>query len=254
MGQVPCAKPWLLLGDGRLATHLATYLRHLGIPCRQWSRRHGWHSPAPDGNPPLADAIAHHDRVLVALADDALADCIQQYRQSDGPIWVHFSGSRCIDGAWSAHPLCTFGPEPYAAEIYSTIPFVLEREGPGLAQLLPGLKNPQVRIPGADKALYHAFCVLAGNSTTLLWQWLFAELEERWGIDPAVAIPYLRRTATNLESAEPQTVLTGPLARGDAATIQRNLAALEAAQRPELAELYRAFTRAASPQAKEVAA
>jgi len=33
MGQVPRAKTWLLVGDGRLASHLSFYLGQLGIRC-----------------------------------------------------------------------------------------------------------------------------------------------------------------------------------------------------------------------------
>jgi len=33
MGQVPRAKTWLLVGDGRLASHLSFHPGRLGIPC-----------------------------------------------------------------------------------------------------------------------------------------------------------------------------------------------------------------------------
>ena len=259
MGQVPRAKPWLLLGDGRLATHLAIYLRQLGIPCRRWSRRHGWHPEPPAGlalagDPPLADAVGEHDRVLAALADDALAGFVAGHSRAGGPPWVHFSGSRRVPGAAAAHPLCTFGPEPYAADFYPTIPFVLESGGPGLAELLPGMPNPAVRIPAGDRPLYHALCVMAGNFTTLLWQRFFTELGARWDLEPALALPYLRAVAANLESPDAQAALTGPIARGDGATVRRNLEALDGAGRPELAAIYRSFLDAARVAAAEAAA
>ena len=75
-------------------------------------------------------------------------------------------------------------------------------------------------------ALYHALCVLAGNGSTLLWQKLFHDFESRLGIPPQVAFPYLQQVAGNLQHG-PGHALTGPLDRGDTATVQANLAALD---------------------------
>lgn len=258
MGQVPSAKPWLLIGSGRLATHFAHYLRHADVAVRQWSRARGWHDAPRDATPgdstPLADAAAECDRVLLAVADDALADFVNRHRRDGGPPWVHFSGSREIAGAWSAHPLCTFGPDLYDVAFYRRIPFVVTAEGPRLAELLPGLSNPEARIPAADKPLYHALCVAAGNFTTLLWQGFHAELGRRWGIPAALAGPYLERTAANLAAPGAGRALTGPIARGDHDTIRRNLAALDGAGLPHLADIYRAFLSADGRYAEETAA
>ncbi|MDH3525769.1 MAG: DUF2520 domain-containing protein, partial [Acidobacteriota bacterium] len=48
--------------------------------------------------------------------------------------------------------------------------------------------------------------------------------------------------------------LTGPIARGDGATVRRNLEALDGAGRPELAAIYRSFLDAARVAAAEAAA
>jgi len=45
------------------------------------------------------------ERVLLAIRDDALADFVRRWRRSTGAVWVHFSGSAVVDGAWSAHPV-----------------------------------------------------------------------------------------------------------------------------------------------------
>ncbi|MCZ6508751.1 MAG: DUF2520 domain-containing protein, partial [Acidobacteria bacterium] len=133
-------------------------------------------------------------------------------------------------------------------------PFVVESEGPRFDELLPGLGNPSVAIPAADKPLYHALCVAAGNLTTLLWQRFFAELEGRWGIDPELVAPYLRQTAANLQSADRQRALTGPIARADRETIDRNVEALDAAHLDDLAQIYRVFVDSTQPVARETAA
>jgi predicted short-subunit dehydrogenase-like oxidoreductase (DUF2520 family) len=253
MGQVPSAKPWLLVGSGRLATHLAHYFRHANLAVRRWSRAHGLHGE-PHSARTLADALPGSDRVLLAVADDALEPLVRSHRREGGRTWIHFSGSRRIPGSWSAHPLCTFGPELYDAGFYRSVALVLEAEGPALAELLPGLPNPEARIPAADKPLYHALCVAAGNFTTLLWQEFHAELGRRWGIPASAAGPYLERTAANLAAPGVADALTGPIARGDVETIRQNLEALETADLRHLAEIYRALLGARGHGAAEVAA
>jgi len=246
MGQVPRAKPWLLLGDGRLATHLDFYLQQLGIACCRWSRRRGWHQPPPGGaGHSLDGGLPHFGRVLAAIADDALPGFIERHQRpgdaTDRPTWIHFSGSLTTNDAWSAHPLCAFGPELYDKDFYPRILFVVEAEGPTLAQLLPGLPNPSSELPAVDRPLYHALCVSAGNFTTLLWQRFFVEIEQRWGLSAEVALPYLEKTIANLAGPVARQALTGPIARGDSATIGRNLDALDSAGLGSTAGIYRAF-------------
>jgi hypothetical protein len=249
MGQVPGAKPWLLVGDGRLATHLAFYFDSIGTSCLRWSRRG---RPGDPRWPSQLDAaIAASDRVLLAIRDDALGPFVARHRRRDSQPWVHFAGGRLVPGAWTAHPLCTFGPEPYEPGFYRGIPFVVEAGGPSLRELLPGLPNPAVAIPAADKPLYHALCVVAGNLTTLVWQRFFSELRERWGMGRELARPYLERTARNLAEGDPEAALTGPIARGDSGTIARNQAALEAAGLGDLAELHAAFARGFAQRAEQ---
>jgi hypothetical protein len=239
MGQVPRANPWLLVGDGRLARHLTFYFSELGIAHGHWSRRQGWIGTRPTAPWPIA--ITGFDRVLLAIRDDALSAFVSKCRTSASQPWIHFSGSRVIDGAWSAHPLCTFGPELYEPGLYSTVPFVIEQTGPGFDSLLPGLPNRSAAIPAEDKALYHALCVAAGNFTTLLWQRFFAEIRDRWQLEADWGWPYLERTARNLQSSDSAAALTGPLARRDANTIEQNLHALESAGLNDLARLYSVF-------------
>lgn len=134
----------------------------------------------------------------------------------------------------------TFAAELYPRALYERIAFVVEAGGPSLEELLPGLPNRSYRIPSADKPLYHALCVLGGNFTTLLWSKVFAEMEGRLGIPPAAVRPYLEAITANL-LAPLGAPLTGPLARGDQATIDRNLAALAG---DPYHEVYEAFVHA----------
>jgi predicted short-subunit dehydrogenase-like oxidoreductase (DUF2520 family) len=68
----------------------------------------------------------------------------------------------------------------------------------------------------------------------------------RAGIDPSVAraalAPLVRATLENVLAAGPEAALTGPIARGDVATVHRHLEALAGGE-AELDELYRAMGR-----------
>jgi predicted short-subunit dehydrogenase-like oxidoreductase (DUF2520 family) len=67
--------------------------------------------------------------------------------------------------------------------------------------------------------------VLSGNFSCLLWQKFFSSLEQEYHIPHAIAYPYLIQTMQNLLS-HPSSALTGPLARGDTETIEKNKKAL----------------------------
>jgi len=103
-----------------------------------------------------------------------------------------------------------------------------------------------LRIPAGERARYHAAAVFASNFPVVL-----AAVAERLlaetGIDAADARPAVRHllssAAANLALGDDAALaLTGPVARGDAATVRRHLAAL--AGDVEAEALYRALARA----------
>jgi hypothetical protein len=155
-------------------------------------------------------------------------------------IKIHFSGSLVTRKAYGAHPLMTFGPELYSLEKYLGIPFVVDEKAPLFSDLLPGLHNPNVRLSEKQKAKYHALCVMAGNFSCILWQKLFDSLGEEFDIPPHTADMYLRQQTDNLLTNY-KGALTGPLARGDSTTIERNIDALGG---DPFKKIYEAFVEA----------
>ena len=234
MRQVPefDIAPIGIVGDGRVARHFLHYLGLLGLPVRTWSRR------TPGAGP--AEALAPCRTILILITDAAIVPFVEQWAPWQDKRLVHFSGSLVTQAAEAAHPLMAFGPELYDLATYRSIPFVLDAEGTPFHELLPSLPNPSFTIPSKDRPYYHALCVMAGNFSTLLWLKLFDELQGRWGIPASAAHPYLMRITTNLMT-DPDSALTGPLVRGDTATIDANLKALEA---DAFRGVYAAFTRA----------
>ena len=119
----------------------------------------------------------------------------------------------------------------------------------GLLERLAGdLGARPFRLDGVDRAAYHAAAVFASNDVVAL----VSAAQRAWtlaGLPAATAraalAPLLVAAAENVAQleagAELGAALTGPLARGDVASVEAHLAALSAA--PDLRELYRLLAR-----------
>ena len=99
-------------------------------------------------------------------------------------------------------------------------------------------------VEKGDKALYHAAAVIACNLLTFVE---YAAFEACLGLGFSeqeareTFMPLVGATVENIARMGAVESLTGPLARGDAGTIEANIAALERFE-PEIAELYRAVS------------
>jgi predicted short-subunit dehydrogenase-like oxidoreductase (DUF2520 family) len=229
------ANQYLIVGSGRVARHLAEYLRLLQQPFVTWSRKHNGVS---DCSSDYRQKAARASHILLCLSDAALAEFAAAHPVSSDKILVHFSGALDLPGVIGAHPLMTFGDELYSLETYKNIPFILT--GPWeLSQVLPGLPNRWFRLPAEEKSYYHALCVMGGNFTTLLWKEMRDGLRSL-GLPAEVTAPYLEQILRNFLTS-PDSALTGPLARKDFGTIEKNIKALQEHQ--DFGEkIYRAFT------------
>jgi predicted short-subunit dehydrogenase-like oxidoreductase (DUF2520 family) len=98
--------------------------------------------------------------------------------------------------------------------------------------------RPRVIAPG-DRALYHAAASAASNFLVTL-EGMAEQLAERVGLDRAALVPLVRATVDNWAGHGARTALTGPIARGDDATAERQRAAVSSAA-PELLPLWDAL-------------
>lgn len=213
MGQVPT---YAIIGNGRMARHMCHYLSLLNIPHQQWSRQ---------SSASLEASVSDCHHVLLLISDQAIEPFIQAHACLKDKCLVHFSGALTTRLAHAAHPLMTFSESLYRQEDYRKVVFVIEHKGPEFSKLCPGLPNQSYSIPVSQKPLYHSLCVLSGNFTTILWQKVFHEFEEKLQLPREVLYPYLEKTMQNLMSGR-QDVLTGPIARNDTTTIDANITAL----------------------------
>lgn len=215
MRQVP---RYLIIGDGRMARHMAFYLESLGLAYQTFARKTHDFSALPE-------LLSHTTHILILIRDDAIESFITEHLNNTTQIKVHFSGSLTTPLAYGAHPLMSFNQTLYAQETYQQMWFICEAGNKNFTEILPGFPNQHASIPVDAKALYHSLCVLSSNFTCLLWQKLATTLEDKWQIPPQAANPILQQVMQNI-ARDPHTALTGPLVRNDQKTIEKNLHAL----------------------------
>jgi predicted short-subunit dehydrogenase-like oxidoreductase (DUF2520 family) len=237
---VKIERSYTIIGDGRVAKHFSRYLSLLKISHFRWARSR-------NSKEDLAQYIADSSHILILILDSAIESFAKTIPDVSEKKLVHFSGSLVTSVAHGAHPLMTFTEELFSLEQYTKIPFVLD-EGPlTFQELLPGLKNPHYYIKRQLRPLYHAFCVVSGNFTTVLWDRFFSSLEGQFGIPPEAAFPYLDQICRNLKNRS-IPALTGPLARKDWETIEKNL---EALQDDPMQKVYYGFLEALNLKIRE---
>ncbi len=215
----------------------------------------------------VADAV---DLVFITTPDSAIETVAAQVRWRYGQYVVHCCGALgrtaleparrqgALTGAF--HPFQTFAgldrPEQAMTRL-AGVTFAVSAEGPleGLLQeLAENLGGTTVSITDEQRPLYHASAVLGcGYLATLLeaaaQAWQAAGFTE----DDALRAlaPMARATLENVTSLGPARGVTGPLYRGDVATVQQHLEALSRA-RSDVAGLYLSLTRKAVPLALQL--
>ncbi len=100
------------------------------------------------------------------------------------------------------------------------------------------------RLQEERKALYHAAAVISSNSLVTI-EALAERLFREAGVEDPLAVmaPLIEGTVDNLIELGPAAALTGPVTRGDAGTIRRNLEALASHAR-DTVPVYVALARA----------
>lgn len=210
-----------------------------------------------------AEAAARGGLVLLTVPDDAIEGLCAELAGRDafapGSVVAHCSGAldsgvlaagrdRCGCRVGSMHPLQTFPNVTAAVERLPGSWFFCEGDDEAVAELtalVEAIGGRAGRIAPGAKALYHAAAATACNSLTAVLDAAVA-MAEAAGIDRGTALqalgPLVRATVENVLATGPRAALTGPVARGDTATVARHLDAL-AASAPELLELYRVLAR-----------
>jgi predicted short-subunit dehydrogenase-like oxidoreductase (DUF2520 family) len=212
------------------------------------------------------EAAAAATVVIIGVPDDSIAAICLAIAESlkPGTSVVHLSGSaslETLEGAREAgartlsiHPLQTFPGVVQAIERLpgSGIAVTAEdEEGYALGERLArDVGGRPFRLPDDRKPLYHAAAVFCSNYLAAV-QSVAEQLFHAAGLDNPVPMfaPLARATLDNVLELGPSAALTGPAARGDAGTVQRNLEALRE-QAPWALPAYVALAHVAAEMAQ----
>jgi predicted short-subunit dehydrogenase-like oxidoreductase (DUF2520 family) len=233
-----------VVGSGRVGNVLARGLRGAGVSVE---------GPLGRGADP-----ADVDVVLLCVPDAEIAAAA--VRIPDGALVGHCSGATTLDvlaphEAFSLHPLMTFTARDDPTRLHGAGAAVAGSTPRALAAaeaLARALGLRPVQIADDDRATYHAAASIASNFLVTL-EAAAERLLATAGADRELLVPLVRATVENWAKLGPARALTGPVARGDEATVVRQRTAV-AARIPTLLPLFDTMVEATrDPAGAEVA-
>jgi predicted short-subunit dehydrogenase-like oxidoreductase (DUF2520 family) len=227
-----------VVGAGRLGGALAKAAREEGLEV------------ALAGRDEALEAARSSEAALICVPDTAIEEVAASLGDAIPPLRLvgHASGATTLDAlapaaekgaaVFSLHPLQTV-PNPDAELVGAACAIAgsdpeAERFAARLGERL-GMRP--FSVPDERRATYHAAASIASNFLVALEE-SASGLFERAGIEDARALlaPLVLTTAANWAD-HGSAALTGPIARGDAETVERHLAALRETA-PELVSMY----------------
>jgi predicted short-subunit dehydrogenase-like oxidoreductase (DUF2520 family) len=206
-----------VIGAGRVGSAVSARLRERGVDVRD------------DG-----------DLHLLCVPDRAIPEVARGI--APGPWVAHVSGATQLAALdpharrFSMHPLQTFtlarGPEQLDGA-WAAVTAETDEARTRATWLAETLDLRPFALGDDARPLYHAGAAIASNYLVTLYRAASRLLEDA-GAPPEALVPLMTRTIEN------GFELTGPIARGDWATVERHLAAIRARE-PELEEMYSAL-------------
>ena len=207
--------------------------------------------------------------VFLTVPDDSISQVASSLHWPQARAVVHCCGAATSDllspaathGALSGsfHPLQTFTPLPanedpasHALSRFHGITFAIEGTGwlrQALELMASDLGGRTIQVPPEHRPLYHASAVMSCGALVALLR-SAAALWQHFGIDEKTALhsllPLARATLENVAALSPESAATGPVIRGDVATVRHHLQALKSTA-PEILPLYVQLTKAMIP-------
>lgn len=211
---------------------------------------------------PRGSGTNGYDVVVLCVPDANIAAAAQSV--APGPLVGHCSGATGLEvlaphESFSLHPLMTVtrydGPERLAgasAAIAGSTPRALATA----RNLAQALRMHPFELEPEDRAAYHAAAAIASNFLITL-EAAAEQVAAGTGVRRTDLAALVRATVENWAALGPAEALTGPVARGDMATVARQRTAV-GERAPELLDLFdvlvQATGRLAASVAPEVAA
>jgi predicted short-subunit dehydrogenase-like oxidoreductase (DUF2520 family) len=216
-----------IIGPGRAGSSLALALARAGWEVAPTLARGDDAGPAAQGV----------DLLVLAVPDAAVAAVAAAVDPARGGAVAHLSGSLGLHVLAShprravLHPLVALPDPERGAERLVGAWFGLAADGdPMAAEVVASLRGKVVEVAEGDWPRYHAAAVIASNH-------LVALLGQAERVAASVGAPVeafldlARGSLADVAALGPAAALTGPVRRGDTATVARHLAALPAEER-----------------------
>lgn len=214
---------------------------------------------------PADEAAAVAELVLLTVPDDALRPLVAGLAHTEvwraGQLVAHTSGAQGIGVLDSAaargvvplalHPVMTFAGRPEDLDRLDGAPFgitTLEELRPVAESLVLEMGGEPIWIPETARPLYHAALSVASNHLVTLVNDALSLLDGAGIAEPArLTAPLLSASLDNALRLR-DGALTGPVARGDAATVGAHIRTLTAVA-PEALPAYLAMARRTAQRA-----
>jgi predicted short-subunit dehydrogenase-like oxidoreductase (DUF2520 family) len=270
----------LIIGPGRVGTTLALAAQQAGLrvcgaltnaqslqakeyPTPASARAHPFHAATHslvhtwDDAPAVTSLLMQASLVLVCVPDReiiSVAARLAEYSEmSARHCVVHTAGSLGIDALLplqsracmlgAMHPLQSFAdPQVALGQLpltYAGIESQASADG-RVHALATQLGMHPFSLRADQRTAYHAAAVLASNALTALAYTAAQLLPE--GVPPAALVPLMQGAVENVAKVGVPQALTGPVDRGDIATVTRHVTYLQS-QHPEIAQVYQLLSR-----------
>ncbi|HEX4419983.1 MAG TPA: DUF2520 domain-containing protein [Kofleriaceae bacterium] len=260
-----------IVGAGPVATALAGALRLGGVPVLGlWARRAAPARAAGSAAGVAAfssappDILLETEVVILAVRDQVITEVAQMLLGTGlinkRHVLLHCAGAASaqellgpvagqVAGIGTMHPLSAIADGKAAMRALKGTVFGVEGDDIGRAtagKLVAAMTGVVLALDSAQMAAYHAAAALASNYIVATMDAAAAVLAGA-GVAPDKAaqalIPLAEGALRNIAARGTTGGLTGPVRRGDLATVTRHLEAIH--DRPELVEIYRALARRA---------
>jgi predicted short-subunit dehydrogenase-like oxidoreductase (DUF2520 family) len=221
-----------VIGPGRVGRSFMAVLADLG-----------WRVLEPLGRgDDLQQAASGADLLLITTPDDAIRRVALAVEPAAGTVIAHTAGSQTLDVLQphprraSLHPLSSIPDAELGADrLRNGCAFAIDGD-PLVEAVVAELGGRAFRVAPEDRVSYHAAAAIAANHLVALMGQVERVAAEA-GLPLDAYLDLAEQTLVNVRRLGPTAALTGPVARGDWATVARHLAALA----PEEAPAYRAM-------------
>lgn len=217
-----------VIGHGRAGGSLALALGEAG-----WEVR----APLGRADDPV-DAASDVDLVVIATPDAAVAEVAAAVRPNDDAVVAHLSGVLGLAPLAAhrrravVHPLVALPDLERGAQRLRGAWFGVSADGDLLAlDVVAALEGRPIAVAEEHWVRYHAAAVIAANHlVALLGQ--VERVAASVGVPLQAFLDLAQGSLDDVAALGPATALTGPVRRGDHATVARHLAALPPEERP----------------------